>query len=356
MIKPELPSNEAERLEVLRQLHILDTPAEPAFDDLAVIAATICGTPRAALTLVDSDRQWFKAATGVPRSEAPRDISFCAHAINRPAELLLVEDTLDDPRFRDNPMVVGLPPVRFYAGAPLLSEEGYGLGTLCVFGDQPARLSPEQQRALMALSRQAAYLLQLRRVSRTLEQLVRDRDWYEQQLERYHSSLVAENADLAVQTRTDPLTGLPNRRAFTVALDAAVVSAQQEREPVAVAMLDIDHFKAINDQHGHDRGDQVLVALSDLLRAHSAGSGTAARFGGEEFVLLMPGAGHELAQVQCEYLRESVSLLPLNLAVTISIGVAVLKRGEAVDQMLKRADEALYEAKRTGRNRVVVAQ
>ncbi len=355
MIKPELPSDEAERLEALRRLQILDSPPEPAFDDISMVAATVCGTRRAAITLVDKDRQWFKAATGVPRGEAPRAISFCAHALCTPHALLTVQDTLLDARFHDNPMVTGEPPVRFYVGAPLLNNEGVALGTLCVFDEHPAQLSPDQELALQALSRQVSQLMQLREISQLLDRQLREREWYEQQMQHYYASLELANADLTEQTRTDPLTGLSNRRAFTAALDAAMSVASDSNEPLAVAMLDIDHFKTINDLHGHDQGDQVLVALSEMLRSHAAGRGLIARFGGEEFVLLMPGAPLETARLQCEFLRESVSLLPVNLPLTLSIGVAALRRGESAEQVIKRADLALYEAKRSGRDRVVVA-
>ncbi|HYG06001.1 MAG TPA: GGDEF domain-containing protein, partial [Stenotrophomonas sp.] len=181
----------------------------------------------------------------------------------------------------------------------------------------------------------------------------RERDWYEQQLSQYSESLETLNADLAEQTRTDVLTGLPNRRAF-----AAALAAEQQREdgvPLSVAIIDIDHFKTINDLHGHDQGDQVLVALAALLRSHMAGRGMIARLGGEEFVMLLPGAAGEPARLQCELLRQEIALLPINLPVTVSIGVAQWQLPESAEQCLKRADQALYQAKRDGRDRVVVA-
>ncbi|UYB53719.1 sensor domain-containing diguanylate cyclase [Xanthomonas sp. AM6] len=356
MIKPQLPSNEAERLAALRQLQILDTPAEAAFDDLTMVAATICATPQAALTLIDAQRQWFKAATGAARGEAPRAISFCAHAILDPDRILLVEDTLQDPRFHDNPMSIGTPPVRFYAGAPLLSQDGFALGTLCVFGDHPAHLSQEQQRALMALSRQASYLVQLHSVSRRLEKQLRERDWYEQQLAQYQASLESLNADLLEQSRTDPLTGLFNRRAFASALLVNVEAAQLDPTPLAVALLDLDYFKNINDLHGHDKGDAVLRALADMLRAQAPPGCLVARYGGEEFAVLMPGLDAQQAMHECETLRQETSLLRLGLPLTASFGVAAHLPGESAEQLLKRADLALYQAKRAGRDCVALAE
>ncbi|WP_017169457.1 GGDEF domain-containing protein [Xanthomonas phaseoli] len=358
VIKPELPSNEAERLAALRQYDVLDTPAERAFDDLTMIASTLCETQMAAvvLVLVDEYRQWFKSAHGAPRSQAPRDISFCAHAILRPDEVLMVDDTLLDPRFHDNPMVVGSGGVRFYAGAPLVTSQGMALGSLCVFDQTPAHLREDQRQALQALSRQASHLLELRLAGRQLRQQLHEREWYEQQMAGYYAQMDTLNADLVEQTRTDPLTGLPNRRAFAVALAAATEQARAVGQPLSVALLDVDHFKTVNDVHGHDQGDAVLRELSTLLRAHMAGAGTIARYGGEEFVLLLPNADLLQARVQCEYLRQSVAAMTIALPVTVSIGVATLYPQESVEAVIKRADQALYAAKRGGRDQVVALE
>lgn len=353
MIKPTLPDNEAERLAALRQYEVLDSPPERAFDDLTMIASTLCETQMAAVVLVDEQRQWFKSAHGAPRSEASRDISFCAHAILRPDEVMMVDDTLLDPRFHDNPMVTGSSAVRFYAGAPLVTSEGMALGSLCVFDQTPAHLREEQRAALQALSRQAAHLLELRLAGKRLRQQLHEREWYEQQLAGYYAQMDALNADLVEQTRTDPLTGLPNRRAFSVALAAAMEQTRAAGQPLSVALLDVDHFKTVNDVHGHDQGDVVLRELSALLRAHVAGAGTIARYGGEEFVLLLPNVDLLQARVQCEYLRQSVAVMTIALPVTVSIGVATLHPQESVDAVIKRADQALYAAKRGGRDQVV---
>ncbi|MCC4587747.1 sensor domain-containing diguanylate cyclase [Xanthomonas sp. NCPPB 1067] len=356
VIKPQLPGNEAQRLIALRQYDVLDSPPERAFDDLTLVASTVCETQMAAVVLVDEHRQWFKSAHGVPRSEASRDISFCAHAILRPDEVMTVEDTLLDPRFFDNPMVTGEGAVRFYAGAPLVTSEGMALGSLCVFDQAPAHLREDQRAALQALSRQAAQLLELRLAGRQLRQQLRERDWYEQQMAQYYAAMEALNADLVEQTRTDPLTGLPNRRAFAAALAAATQQTRLANRPLSVALLDVDHFKVVNDVHGHDEGDRVLRELSSLLRAHVAGAGTIARYGGEEFVLLLPDLDLQQARLQCEYLRQGVAAMTSALPVTVSIGVAMLSAHDTAESVIKRADEALYAAKRGGRDRVVALE
>ena len=155
-------NNEAERLKALHQYKILDTKPEQAFDDLALIASQICGTPIALISMVDEDRQWFKARIGMDVKETARSISFCAHAIKQQG-IFTVTDASKDDRFRENPVVKGEPHIRFYAGAPLVTPEGHALGTLCVVDYVPRKLSDEQNHALAALERQVVAQLELRR-------------------------------------------------------------------------------------------------------------------------------------------------------------------------------------------------
>lgn len=156
------PTNERKRLKVLWQYEVLDTVPEEMFDDLTELAASICAAPIAMVSLVDEDRQWFKSVQGISRRETARDISFCAHAICQ-TDLFIVPDTHRDARFRDNPLVTKNPKVRFYAGAPLITPDGYALGTLCVLDRKPRRLTRFQQRALHLLSRVVVTQLELRR-------------------------------------------------------------------------------------------------------------------------------------------------------------------------------------------------
>ena len=155
-------SNEDGRLNALRQYRILDTDPEQAFDDLTLIASQICGTPIALITLVDEDRQWFKSRVGLEARETSRSVSFCAHAI-RQQGVFTVADALNDARFRDNPLVQGDPHIRFYAGAPITTQDGYALGTLCVIDYVPRKLTDDQNHALQALERQVSAQLELRR-------------------------------------------------------------------------------------------------------------------------------------------------------------------------------------------------
>ena len=161
------PQNEAKRIDALRRYRILDTPAEQSFDDIALIAATVCGTPIALMTLLDGERQWFKARVGLDVSQTPREHAFCSYTILG-GDVLVVEDALKDVRFSKNPLVTSNPHIRFYAGSPLVDSRGYALGSLCVIDHQPRVLAVEQLAVLQALSRQVISLIEFLRVSAEL--------------------------------------------------------------------------------------------------------------------------------------------------------------------------------------------
>jgi GAF domain-containing protein len=161
-MKAPMPGNETDRLAALYALDILDSPAEQDFDDIVKLASNVCGAPMSLVSLLDTDRQWFKARIGTDLTETDRDISFCAHAVLG-RDLLVVPDATKDPRFADNPLVEQEGGIRFYAGAPLLTSDGYALGTLCVIDREPRRLDIEQLQALRALARQATSQMELRR-------------------------------------------------------------------------------------------------------------------------------------------------------------------------------------------------
>ncbi|HEY2516830.1 MAG TPA: protein kinase [Polyangiaceae bacterium] len=162
MEHPQIPDDEAKRLALLKACKIIYTPAEEAFDEVARLAAELCGAEIALITLVDSDYQWFKARVGVDQVGTPRDLSFCGHCINH-HHPLVVRDTHDDPRFADNPLVTGEPKIRFYAGVPLLVEAGSAVGALSVADRTPRSLTDKQLDSLQRLAKQIARELRLRR-------------------------------------------------------------------------------------------------------------------------------------------------------------------------------------------------
>jgi len=199
------PDREAERLAALRALDILDTETEQAFDDLTQLAALICGTPVALVSLVDADRQWFKSKVGLAVSETSREVSFCAHAIRQPDELFVVNDAAADPRFAGNPLVTGAPGIRFYAGMPLTLLEGAAPGTLCVIDYTPRQLTTAQTETLKALARQTVSLLELRRHRKALQLAAIENARNLAQHQRTLATLKAshDRFDLAVRGSTD---------------------------------------------------------------------------------------------------------------------------------------------------------
>ena len=207
------------RLDALRSYEILDTQPEPAFDRLAQLAAQICQTPLAAITLVDEKRQWFKAKVGFTEGETPREIAFCAWAVRQP-DLFVVPDASKDERFATNPLVTHAPHIRFYAGAPLVTQEGHGLGTLCVVDRVPRALTPEQEQALRVLGREVVSELELRRVLHE-QHMKGQQDGAAQALQEVVKSVEAKVGE-------QYFTSLVQQLATTLAVDYAYISELNE--------------------------------------------------------------------------------------------------------------------------------
>ncbi|HEX8031270.1 MAG TPA: histidine kinase dimerization/phospho-acceptor domain-containing protein, partial [Vicinamibacterales bacterium] len=240
MIAPPLPADEAGRLAALASYDILDTEQEQAYDDFTSLAAEICDTPIALISLIDSNRQWFKSALGLAREATPREESFCAHALPG-KQTLIVGDATKDERFHDNPNVTGSPDVRFYAGAPLVNADGHALGTLCVIDRVPRTLTDGQRNALEALSRQLMTHLELRRAMVTL----RDAE----QIKRRFV------ANVSHELRT-PLTSI--RGALTMVLDDEAAVDGESRELLTAAQRS---------------ANRLLALVNDLLDLEGIGSG-----------------------------------------------------------------------------------
>lgn len=173
MQAPALPSNEVERLVALRSYGPIEPVPDPDFDDLALLAAEICDTPIALVTLVDEDHQWLKGRAGTDLTQTSRELSFCGHAILG-TDVFIVPDTAQDERFADNPFVIGDPNIRSYTGAPLITPEGYALGTVCVIDRKPRVLTAQQANALQALGRRIVALFELRRAQAELKRAINE--------------------------------------------------------------------------------------------------------------------------------------------------------------------------------------
>ena len=326
-----LPANEAERIAALMEFELLDTSSEQSYDDMTMLAAMICNTPMAMISLIETDRQWFKSRVGLEATELPRELAFCPHAILHPDQLLLVPDATQDSRFADNPLVTGEASIRFYAGAPLVTPEGHAIGTLCVVDRKPQSLTEGQQAALQALARQTMVQLELRR-----------------------NLLASEQRNL-----TDALTATANRRAFTLRLHAEWKRLARHQRPLSLLMIDVDHFKRFNDRFGHPAGDLVLMRLVKLIGGALREHDLLARYGGEEFAVILPESDAAAAEAVAQRVRGAVAnaTWPLR-AVTVSVGVATAlpTTTQEMNSLVVAADEALYAAKGAGRDQVQVAR
>jgi diguanylate cyclase (GGDEF)-like protein len=315
---------ESIRLDALDRYDLLDTPGEAAFDRITRIAAQLIGTPMALISLVDQDRQWFKSHHGLSAQETPRSVSFCAHAIAETSPFL-VPDARTDPRFADNALVTGEMQLRFYLGVPLRMHDGQALGTLCALDRVPRDPSIEQIAALADLAR-----------------------------------LVVDEMELRQIATIDSLTGALTRRALEQRVNAEIERSHRYGNLLSFALLDIDHFKAVNDAHGHAGGDVVLQMVVSALRATLRQVDIIGRMGGEEFLIVMPETSLASAMHTVERLRRTIERLCMpfgeqTLRATASFGVTALAaRDHQLATVLARADQAMYAAKAQGRNRVVM--
>ncbi|WP_109482321.1 sensor domain-containing diguanylate cyclase [Paraburkholderia sp. C35] len=319
MLPPSMPDNESERMETLRSLNILDTPPEERFDRLTRLARRLFGVPIAAVTLVDSQRQWFKSHPGVEASETSRDVSFCGHAILG-SELFLVNDASLDVRFADNPLVTGDPNIRFYAGYPLTVDNGCRLGTLCLIDVKPRALDDEERVLLRDLAR------------------------------------MAEQEIAAVQlATTDELTGLSNRRGFEALAQHAIKLCKRASKPASLLFFDLNGFKQINDVYGHAEGDRALIAFATVLRTALRDSDVIGRMGGDEFVVLLTdsdadGTLQTIARLRDQLeLHNQVAKTPYQLHCSVGTATYTPDSTLTINDLVAQADGAMYANKRSQR-------
>jgi diguanylate cyclase (GGDEF)-like protein len=276
------------------------------------------------VSLIDDDRQWFKSHPGLCVSETARDIAFCDHTI-RGRDPMVVADASIDARFRNNPLVTGDPSIASYAGVPLETPDGYNIGSLCAIDTRPREFDAGQIEILKGLAALVVDQLELRRIA-----------------ERDH------------------LTAALTRRALIAELDKAIALHARHRRPAALVLIDIDHFKSINDTYGHAVGDRVIRAVADCFAHMKRPADAFGRIGGEEFALLLPETAEADAVLAAERYRLALADIRIaadpSFGITASFGVSALSLACADSETwLAHADGGLYAAKRSGRNRVCLA-
>lgn len=311
------------RLEVLARLDILDTPHELAFDRVTGLVRKTLRVPISTITFIDGHRQWFKSSPGLKDRQTDRRPAFCSYAI-RETTPLVIGDAAQDPRFRDNPFVLGEPYIRAYAGAQLWVD-GVAIGTLCAIDTAPRAFSSDEISILTDLA-----------------------------------EVVVDALEMRTLAMRDNLTGALSRRAFRSEAERLIALAQRHRHAASCVVLDFDHFKQVNDTHGHGVGDVVLATVVGVCRRLLRSSDIVGRIGGEEFALLLPHTDLMAAREVIEKVRQAIAATLIAtpagaINVSCSFGVAALDASAPdLDELLRRADGALYSAKRAGRNQTIV--
>lgn len=307
---------EQQRVNTLQNLNILDTASEQRFDRITRLTSRLFNMPISLVSLVDNDRQWFKSSTGIDICETERAVSFCAHAIKQ-NDVFVIADTMQDYRFADNPLVLGTPFIRFYAGYPLKASTGEKLGTLCVIDTKP-RLFSEQDKTLLI----------------ELATMVEEE--------------IATNKLLA----EDHLTGLVNRRGFEERATHMLHLCLLQNLNASLVYIDLDNFKQINDRQGHQAGDDALIQFSRLLVSNFRESDLIARVGGDEFVVLLvhDNADRDFAEA-LKRLKQTIADYNQHVDETIklrySYGIAHTESHTDYDlqQLYAAADTQMYQQK-----------
>lgn len=361
-------AKETLRLAKLQGYHILDTLPDKTYDDIAQLAAYICQTPTALVTLIDANRQWFKAKVGMDTGETPRDIAFCSKTIQQ-LDTLVVEDASAHPQFCDNVLVTDSPYIRFYAGHPLITPDGYALGALCVIDYQPRQITSQQISALQVLSRQVMAQMELslqsqrlKRVNDGLEQRIKERtnslSASLHRLLKMQSTLLKREAASRHNALHDPLTGLPNRSYFLQRLDRSIRSAQCDPlHQYAVLFIDLDNFKPVNDTLGHEIGDRLLSHVASRIKLLLRKGDLVARLGGDEFAVLLDGIADRSQAIAAVRRIQASIAQPFTsgnhrISIGASIGITFSQVGyQQAEAALKDADTAMYQAKRQAKEK-----
>ncbi len=330
---PALPHNEEARLAALREYERLDTADIREYDDITLLASQVCGVPFASISLVDETSQRFKSPVGFQIDETPRDAAFCSYAILDTQRVLVVKDAMTDNRFVENPLVSGQTKFRFYAGAPILTQDDLAIGTLCVFDKVPQELTGLQLGALRALARQLSVRIELRRTTELLRQA---------------------NDELRDLSLTDELTGLYNRRGFYLHAEQQVklFRSRESDRSLWLMLGDMDGLKQINDQYGHIEGSAAIKKTAEILVHTFRDADILARPGGDEFTVLILNTLDEVAEKIPKRLDENFDKHNAESGKTyelaMSIGLVKIEYDEetTIPEMVRAADAAMYTNKR----------
>lgn len=321
-----LPEYEAERQKALESYGLIGTEADPVYVHLIKLAAEICNTPMAMISLIDRNRQWFYARFGVDIEETDRVHALCAHSILEPG-LTEVRDAREDERFADSPLVTQFPHICFYAAQPIKTAEGYCIGTVCVAGPVPAGLFEFQRASLKRLAEVVALLFESRK------------------------GMIESERRLTHIATHDTLTMLPNRALGLDRLKRAIARAHRYHTKAAVLFIDLDKFKQVNDDYGHAGGDALLVEVAKRLLSETRETDSVARWGGDEFLVVLSDIDDvEKAEAKLKTLKgrldERYDINGETVDCSASIGLAIYPtHGEDEGALLSHADTAMYSAK-----------
>lgn len=342
LIAPK-PKNEKERVQALVNLEVMDTPINPVFERITRITKQMFGVPVVAISIIDSERQWFKSTQGMNVCENDLSSSFCSHAILQD-DVFVVPDSLKDPRFADNPCVEADPFVRFYAGCPVQTQDGYKIGTLCIIDSKPREFTEEQLTSL-----------------RDMASLVQD------ELQKYHIKHtqleVIKELDKAKRAKLiDGLTGVWNREGTEINLRENMLLAQAQKYNLVVGIYDIDNFKHVNDTYGHNAGDAVIREICKTMVINLDDNDIIGRWGGEEFVIIAKintNTDEVLKRIdnaRAQVCATTVAFEDKQISVSITVGLTIFDHNSNIskEELIGIADQALYKGKNSGKNKCEV--
>lgn len=331
----------------LAKLHSLDpfyTPLEERYERITRLARRALNVPIAAITIVQGDRQWFKSVAGWQISELPMSKSLCGEVL-KVGKPVIVKNALEDLDLMNNPHVLRKPKIRFYAGYPIRDSDGKTIGTFCVMDLKPRAPDANFGAALADLGEMA------------------QRELFSVELSAAQSALVAKLGEARRQAMFDPLTRLWNRRGGIDLLNKALEEALKHDHTLGICLADVDNFKRVNDEHGHQVGDQVLSRVASTIVRSVRPQDLVCRYGGEEFLVIVHDVDEKICADVAERMCDGIRSLPVRtreaeVRVTLSIGIAVRNRGDGITThgLIEKADQALYSSKRAGRDRVSIGR